>query len=255
MRTLDERIAAIEDSDTLNGLRDSMQSIAEEYGFYAFSFIDNAQTHQQKPFHFGTSGEKWEEAYEKGEFIRVDPCLVLARRTNRAFVWAGTVDEAVRPGPKSRLSQLMEAAFDFGFKEGVVVPCHYRDKHGRFQSVSGVYYWTDPPKSMYKMLKGRFYELQFLMIYFVQRCSEILERMNAPAMPGIDLTPARPLSDRERDVLAWSALGKTTKEISEILEISDSTVELHVKHAIDKLGASNRTAAVVIAIRAGMISV
>lgn len=65
--------------------------------------------------------------------------------------------------------------------------------------------------------------------------------------PSIKLTP------REQEVLRWASEGKTSKDISIILGISDKTVNLHADNFISKLNASNRTNAVARAIRLNLI--
>jgi len=62
-----------------------------------------------------------------------------------------------------------------------------------------------------------------------------------------DLTP------RETEVLAKIAEGNRNRDIAEMLFISEETVKVHIKHIMDKLGASDRTQAVAIAIRRGII--
>ncbi|EHP37633.1 two component LuxR family transcriptional regulator, partial [Cupriavidus basilensis OR16] len=57
-------------------------------------------------------------------------------------------------------------------------------------------------------------------------------------------SPAR-LNDREKDVLAYAALGLSSKEIGQELGISARTVDYYVDLARDKLGAHNRTEAIV----------
>jgi LuxR family quorum sensing-dependent transcriptional regulator len=59
----------------------------------------------------------------------------------------------------------------------------------------------------------------------------------------------QPLTGREREVLAWSAQGKSAWEIGEILSIAKRTVDEHAQTAMRKLGAATRTQAVAIAIR------
>lgn len=61
------------------------------------------------------------------------------------------------------------------------------------------------------------------------------------------------LTRREHEVLRWASEGKTSQDISMILGISHKTVNLHAENLINKLGASNRTNAVVRAIRLGLI--
>lgn len=55
---------------------------------------------------------------------------------------------------------------------------------------------------------------------------------------------ARALSERERQIMHWIALGKTNPEIGCILHISEFTVKNHVKSIFSKLDVSNRAQAV-----------
>jgi DNA-binding NarL/FixJ family response regulator len=61
------------------------------------------------------------------------------------------------------------------------------------------------------------------------------------------------LTVREIDVLRHVAGGNRNRDIAEQLFISEETVKVHVKHIMEKLGASDRTQAVAIAVRRGII--
>jgi DNA-binding NarL/FixJ family response regulator len=61
------------------------------------------------------------------------------------------------------------------------------------------------------------------------------------------------LTAREIDVLRHVAGGNRNRDIAERLYISEETVKVHVKHIMEKLGASDRTQAVAIAVRRGII--
>ncbi|HKQ04357.1 MAG TPA: response regulator transcription factor [Blastocatellia bacterium] len=61
------------------------------------------------------------------------------------------------------------------------------------------------------------------------------------------------LTGREIDVLRQVASGNRNREIGEHLFISEETVKVHIKHIMEKLGASDRTQAVAIAVRRGII--
>jgi LuxR family transcriptional regulator, quorum-sensing system regulator BjaR1 len=63
------------------------------------------------------------------------------------------------------------------------------------------------------------------------------------------------LTPRESEVLRWVASGKSAREIGEILDISKRTVDEHVLAAVRKLGAVNRTHAVALALRDGVIRI
>jgi DNA-binding NarL/FixJ family response regulator len=61
------------------------------------------------------------------------------------------------------------------------------------------------------------------------------------------------LTDRELQVLRLVMGGNRNREIADRLFISEETVKAHVKHSMEKLGAMDRTQAVTIALRRGLI--
>ena len=61
------------------------------------------------------------------------------------------------------------------------------------------------------------------------------------------------LTAKEQEVLYWLGQGLNNTEIGEKLIISSKTVKNHVSSILAKLGAKNRTAAVVIAWRTGFV--
>jgi DNA-binding NarL/FixJ family response regulator len=63
-----------------------------------------------------------------------------------------------------------------------------------------------------------------------------------------------PLTEREVEVLKRIAEGDRNRDIGERLAISEDTVKVHVKRIMDKLGAKDRTQAVAIGLRRGVIT-
>lgn len=61
------------------------------------------------------------------------------------------------------------------------------------------------------------------------------------------------LTAREIEVLGQIAGGNRNRDIGEKLFISEETVKVHIKHIMDKLGANDRTQAIAIAVRRGII--
>jgi DNA-binding CsgD family transcriptional regulator len=76
-------------------------------------------------------------------------------------------------------------------------------------------------------------------------------------MPRADNYSGKPLqlSPRETEVLRWTACGKTSGEISNLLSITEDTVNAHIKNACLKLDAANKTHATAIALLHGVIRV
>lgn len=61
------------------------------------------------------------------------------------------------------------------------------------------------------------------------------------------------LTEREVEVLKLAMAGNRNRDIGDRLFISEETVKAHMKHILEKLGASDRTQAVTIAARRGII--
>ncbi|QNI30502.1 response regulator transcription factor [Alloacidobacterium dinghuense] len=61
------------------------------------------------------------------------------------------------------------------------------------------------------------------------------------------------LTDREVEVLRHLVDGHRNREIAERLFIAEETVKAHMRHILDKLGANDRTQALAIALRRGVI--
>jgi two-component system NarL family response regulator len=81
-------------------------------------------------------------------------------------------------------------------------------------------------------------------------------RRYIPAEVGARIAAGFPrpdLSSREIQVLQLVAGGLRNKEIGFQLSVSESTVNAHVKHILSKLDATDRTEAVMIALRRGIL--
>jgi len=81
----------------------------------------------------------------------------------------------------------------------------------------------------------------------VELCQLLLRNNSSNASPPTLLTP------REHDVLRLVASGASNKEIARILSVSIQAVKHRLTAVFDKLGCSNRTLAVVAAVRGGLI--
>jgi DNA-binding CsgD family transcriptional regulator len=62
------------------------------------------------------------------------------------------------------------------------------------------------------------------------------------------------LTPREAEVLRLGADGATSEEIATALHLTEHTVKSHLKRIQSKLGARNRTHAVALALRSGLIT-
>ncbi len=80
-----------------------------------------------------------------------------------------------------------------------------------------------------------------------------LDREVASAVGDGDFSPDN-LSHREREVLDLAARGLSSKEVARKLFISERTVQTHLASIYDKLGARNKTEAMLLALRYGVVT-
>jgi DNA-binding NarL/FixJ family response regulator len=79
------------------------------------------------------------------------------------------------------------------------------------------------------------------------------DRADAADAPPLVSAP-NPLSAREREVLGMLARGLRDKEIANLLFITDRTVRFHAQAIYRKLDVANRTEAVTVALRRGIVA-
>ncbi len=109
------------------------------------------------------------------------------------------------------------------------------------------------------LLKGSPREELFQAIRIVSQGGSLLQPVVASKLirhisnPQEGKALFEPLTAREQEVLDLLAQGTTNKEIASALFITERTVKFHVSSILGKLGASNRTEAVRIAARHGLI--
>jgi NarL family two-component system response regulator LiaR len=75
----------------------------------------------------------------------------------------------------------------------------------------------------------------------------LISASQAEQMPEFELTP------REREILGLMVSGKTNKQIAESLTLSLGTVRFHISNILSKMGVSNRTEAVSLALQNNLV--
>jgi LuxR family transcriptional regulator, quorum-sensing system regulator BjaR1 len=176
----------------------------------------------------------WTDTYTKLNLVENDPVVAHCFRSTSPFEWS---DAPYDPVTNPKAKEVMDRATDFRMNQGFCVPIHTPDGFQAVVTMAG-----ERVDSASQVRRA----LHLMALYAHQKAVELCSPKIAPIPPL--------LSKREREVLQWTVAGKTSWEISKILGVADSTVEAHIKAARAKLGASNRVATVVMALRRGEIT-
>ncbi|WP_428633865.1 helix-turn-helix transcriptional regulator [Sedimenticola sp.] len=184
--------------------------------------------------------EQWMKLYLKKNSQRTDPVVSYIIAKNAPIYWSHlmTLDQF----KTAEQQLLMQEATKHGLVNGLSVPIH---------SVSGdiavlsLAIDTEGEEGVKLLDYALPYANAFAMHLF-ERYILVLEDEHL-------VEKKVTLSERQKQCLFWACQGKTTWEISMILDIKERTVEFHLNNATKKLGASNRQHAVSIASKKGII--
>jgi DNA-binding CsgD family transcriptional regulator len=177
----------------------------------------------------------WRDHYFERQYHQIDPVVTLTPCIQRPFLW-----NWLQQQPRLRHDQrlIFKEARAAGLNNGISVPLH--GAGGRVAVLSFASRATD---SEPEAAVGR---LSALASQFHVAFTEMTQSARLPSIPI-------QLSSREKDCLLWTARGKSSWDIGMILNISENTVNYHLKNAMRKLGTASRTSAVVTAIRLALI--
>jgi DNA-binding CsgD family transcriptional regulator len=212
--------------------------IAGAYGFDHFIYGASIPTSFVQPQAVIISGypQDWRDHYIANAYQRIDPTVHHCARRLTPLTWSdiSVTDRAAQ--------KLLHECRDFGLASGTSLPTHGRNGEFAMLSLASRHDSADSAAQIERSLA----DTHLLAAHFHETASRILSLVQIPGTGT--------LSEREKECLLWSAEGKTSWEISQILGISERTVVFHLQHATEKLKVSNRQHAVARAIALGLIS-
>ena len=184
--------------------------------------------------------DDWMTHYKERDFHTIDPVFQLILSKPGAFFWSQAIPALTRiprfeAQSMDNSRDMMREAGDAGLADGIGVSIvnawgevagfgisrSHSDGDQDVRSLANIY-----------LLSSVFHE-KYLSFY---------ETRELPS-----------LTEREKDVLNWSASGKTDWEIAEITGISRATVRFHLNNIFRKMGVNNKMSATINAVRRKLI--
>lgn len=213
----------------------SVSAAAADLGFdyWAYGYRQALPVSRPRVAMFNNYPLAWQRRYEDAGYLEIDPTVAIGRRSETPMLWSGALfssarglwDEAQAHGLRVGWAQSSLGAPGIG---GLLTLARSHD------ALSTAELQAQEPR----------------MRWLAHTAHACFARILTPRLAA---QPEVPLTDREIEVLRWTADGKTSADISDLLAISLNTVNFHLKNAAMKLMASNKTAAVVRAALLGLL--
>jgi LuxR family transcriptional regulator len=196
------------------------QTLALGFDFYALYIRHPVPFTRPKIFIYSSYPKKWVSAYQKGNFAAIDPVIENCQVPGKIVLW----DE-----PLSRRGQkVFDAAKEYGIHSGFSACAMAKNRSIGILSMASGKTFEKIMLTPEKQLK-----LQYLSVLIM----EALQQVKDISMSVMNME----LSQRELEILKWTAEGKTSAEISLILSISENTVNFHQKKMQKRFNAPNKT--------------
>jgi len=178
--------------------------------------------------------QAWCERYTEAAYLQIDPTVLHGRRFQSSLVWSDSVFADAKT--------LWDEAQSFGLRVG------WAQSSLDGLGVGGMLTLSRSSEALTTQeLEAKEQKLRWL----VHIAHMTLARVLKGKQPDKSI---HCLTGRELEVLKWTADGKSSQDIADILIVSKNTVDFHVKNAVAKLQAANKTAAVVRAAMFGYLN-
>jgi LuxR family quorum-sensing transcriptional regulator LasR len=217
-------------SEVLRGLS---ASLGFEYFQYRGQFSADGVRHTQQAI--SNYPAVWQARYDSQGFAECDPTFLHAATSLRPLAW----HDAMFANPPQ---QAMRAeARQYGIVSGITFPI--QSKKGEVGLLN--FALRRQGATVDRMIKESLPFGAFAATLVHETMGDITRRSYAKPLPK--------LTEREVDVLKWVAAGKTSWEISRLLNISSHGVVFHVRNILHKFDVTSRHQAVMRAMSFGLL--
>jgi len=175
----------------------------------------------------------WQSRYLSQNYLEIDPVIATALHKDSPVVWDDDSFESQRA--------FWEDARAYGVRYGWAMAMHGRAGETGLISLA---------RSGTALSAAELAETEAKLVWLAHTANGVMG--NLVAQKRLSATVVE-LTEREREVLRWTAVGKTSAEIAVILGISSRTVNFHITTVMLKLDAVNRTQAVIKAVMSGLL--
>jgi len=214
-------------------LKQALPELAQELGFNCYAYL-NVQP--VGTFAVSNYPAEWQARYLGCSYTDIDPVVSMARDMMKAFSWAAGNP---RHAASKQVRKFYAEAGDFGIRSGISIPVRTAFGHMSMLTLAS----DRPVLTIERDID------QIAAVTSVALLHATIERQETEptAQATVELTAKQALC------LAWSAEGKTMKDIAAIEDMSYATVNFHLNNARRALDANSLAQATSLATKLKLI--
>ncbi|MEG0965741.1 MAG: LuxR family transcriptional regulator [Pseudomonas sp.] len=178
----------------------------------------------------------WRETYDARDYAHIDPVVSHCLSTTTPIVWQDGIFKSAQQ------LKFREESKGHGLVQGVSMPLH--TAAGQV-GVLSVRLESVPQRQLKYHLARILPGLALIRDYAVDTFLSLADEQESDHV--VELT------QRELEVLKWSAFGKTTWEIARILSCSEANINYHFAKVRNKFNVGSRRMAIVKALQTGLL--
>jgi len=213
-----------------------LREITSMFGYQYFFVANGPETEAQsfsEAIIITSAPSEMVQSHEAREPVSSNPLGGILRQTGAPFEFRLEISTSPAPADFKSFAEGVSSAYDLDCS--FIVPVYHPD-HGP----AAVFF-------LGKRLPMSISETAELALYG-HLVHQKLRQVSAKPVKADS-----PLTERERECLIWTSVGKTSVEIAQILNLSEHTVNHYLNNAARKFDAVNRTQAVAHGLRFGFI--
>lgn len=227
-------IEAVQRASTKDELRSVLEDTLVKLGIRYFTLYEFTGSTEEGVL--GNYPAEWGGRYAEKRYEYLDPVALKLFRERKGFRWDDKLFQS-EGMLKGGSGHVFHEGSDFGLKEGYAYLISDHCGHSALTS-----FCADRVERNPKMLPA----MHLISLYMHGKYKELDVRGEEP-------TDAPNLTPRERECLRWAALGKTSWEISKILNVKETTIQTHIENAKRKFNVPSKMQAVVRSLQCGAI--
>lgn len=236
-----EQLSDLTRCNTVGGWRDRVFKLANDLGYEKtlLAVFPDRHTPIEAEYAFLQSNysSAWRDKYDVEKFHHIDPIVSHCLNKSTPLIWSPELFAA------RCQKEMYEEASSYGIKSGITLPIH-----GANGEMGIVCFVSDskPDNHFHNDANRNLPALSYFRDFIVESSLKFIK-------PSHETNRLISVTDRELECLKWSAAGKSSWDIGQILRCTEANVNYHFGNIRRKFNTKSRHQAVARAISLGLI--